>query len=93
MPVLDQQARLSDAYTADFTVVRALLARGRAYEKAVESFEPYEHLQELNEGAREGMVEIARQSLQRKIPSWLFINNRLEGHAPTTIEEVAKSLA
>ena len=29
MPVLDQQARLSDAYTADFTVVRALLARGR----------------------------------------------------------------
>jgi uncharacterized protein YecE (DUF72 family) len=93
MPVLEQQARLSDAYTADFTVVRALLARGRTYEQAVKSFEPYDRLQELNEGAREGVVEIARQSRQRKVPSWLFINNRLEGHAPTTIEAVAKSLA
>ncbi len=92
MPVLDQQCRLADAYTADFTVVRALLARGRTYEKAVESFEPYDLLQEPNEGAREGMVEIARQSLRRKVPSWLFVNNRLEGHAPTTIEEVAKNL-
>ncbi len=92
MPVLDQQARLTDAYTADFTVVRALLARGRTYEKAVESFEPYDLLQEPNEGAREGMVEIVRQSRQRKIPCWSFINNRLEGHAPTTIEAVSKSL-
>ena len=92
MPVLDQQARLSDAYTADFTVVRALLARGRTYEQAVKSFEPYDRLQEPNEGAREGMVEIAKQSLRRKNPSWLFINNRLEGHSPSTIEAVATTI-
>jgi uncharacterized protein YecE (DUF72 family) len=92
MPVLDQQARLSDAYTADFTVVRALLARGRSYEQAVQNFEPYEHIREPNEGAREGMVEIARQSLRRKFPSWIFINNRLEGHAPSTIEAAAATI-
>src|SRR5262249_47202655 len=62
MPALDQQAQLSDAYTADFTAVRALLARGRTYEQAVKSFEPYREIQDPNEGAREGMVEIARQA-------------------------------
>jgi len=41
MPSLDEQSRLPEAFTADFTVVRALLARGRPYEKAVQSFEPY----------------------------------------------------
>ena len=38
-------------FTADFTVVRALLRRGRPYEKAVETFEPYDRIQEPNESA------------------------------------------
>ncbi len=66
MPELQDQAQLSDAYTADFTVVRALLARGRTYEQAVKAFEPYREIQEPNEGARRGMVEIAGQA-RRKI--------------------------
>jgi uncharacterized protein YecE (DUF72 family) len=89
MPELQDQAQLSDAYTADFTVVRALLTRGRTYEKAVKAFEPYREIKEPNEDARRGMVEIARQARVRKIPAWVFVNNRLEGNAPTTIEAVA----
>jgi uncharacterized protein YecE (DUF72 family) len=92
MPELQDQAQLSDAYTADFTVVRALLTRGRTYEKAVKAFEPYREIKEPNEGARRGMVEIARQARVRKIPAWVFVNNRLEGNAPTTIEAVADGL-
>ena len=61
MPELQDQAQLSDAYTADFTVVRALLTRGRTYEMAVKAFEPYREIKEPNEGARRGMVEIARR--------------------------------
>jgi hypothetical protein len=38
------------------------------------------------------MQDIARRSLQRKKPAFLFVNNRLEGHAPTTIEVVADGL-
>ena len=93
MPGLDDQAKLPGAFTADFTVVRALLRKGRGYEDAVKTFEPYERLQEPNEAAREGMTEIVSRSRARKAPVFLFVNNRLEGHAPTTIEAVAERLA
>jgi uncharacterized protein YecE (DUF72 family) len=92
MPPLDEQARLPGVLTADFTVVRALLKRGRAYEQAVRTFEPYRLVQEPNEGAREGMVEILNQARQRKKPAFLFVNNRLEGNAPGTIEAVVDML-
>jgi uncharacterized protein YecE (DUF72 family) len=92
MPALHDQARLSDAYTADFVVVRALLAQGRTYEQAVKSFEPYDRIQEPNEGAREGMIEIVKQTRKRNGTAYLFVNNRLEGHAPSTIEAVVNQL-
>jgi uncharacterized protein YecE (DUF72 family) len=40
MPSLDDQARLPEAFSADFTVVRALLRKGRNYEDAVKALEP-----------------------------------------------------
>jgi uncharacterized protein YecE (DUF72 family) len=92
MPALDDQARLDEAFTADFTVVRALLKKGRGYDDAVESFEPYSSIQEPNEGAREGMVEIAKKSKKRGNRAYLFVNNRLEGNAPGTIEAVVAML-
>ena len=64
MPALDEQAQLPDAYTADFTVVRALLRKGRTYEQAVKAFEPYDRVQEPNDGAREGMREIAERDAE-----------------------------
>jgi uncharacterized protein YecE (DUF72 family) len=93
MPTLDDQVQLPDAFTADFTVVRALLKKGRAYEQAVKSFEPYGRIQEPNDGARAGMAEIAAKARKRKIPAFLFVNNRLEGNAPSTIEAVVDGLA
>jgi uncharacterized protein YecE (DUF72 family) len=92
MPALEDQSQLPDGYSADFTVVRALLKKGRDYEKAVEAFEPYKKTMEVNEGAREGMVRIARDCLRRKIPAFRFVNNRLEGNAPSTIEAVVGEL-
>ena len=41
MPEIGVQMHLRDAYTADFSVARALLRRGRAYEEAVAKFTPY----------------------------------------------------
>ena len=79
--------------TADFAVVRALLAHGRGYEQAVDTFEPYREIREANVRARAGMMEIAGQARKRKIPAFLFVNNRLEGHAPSTIEAVVDALA
>ena len=73
MPALDDQAQIPEAFTADFTVVRALLKRGRGYEDAVKTFEPYKLIQEPNEGARTGMVEIVNGARKRKIPAFLFV--------------------
>jgi hypothetical protein len=72
--------------------VRALLSKGRTYEKAVESFEAYERVREPNEAAREAMRRVAERAMRRKKPAFLFVNNRLEGHAPTTIEAIAEQL-
>ena len=61
MPSLDDQAQLPGVLKADFTLVRALLRRGRPYDKAVETFEPYDRNQEPIEDAREGMRLIAQR--------------------------------
>ena len=92
MPSLEDQIQLPDAFSADFTVVRALLKKGRAYEQAVKTFEPYRLIQEPNEGTREAIRQIAETSRRRKIPAFLFVNNRLEGNAPGTIEAVVDQL-
>ena len=88
MPALDEQVQLLGAITADFTVVRALLRTGRTFDQAVKTFQPYKLTQEPNEGAREGMRQIAENARKKIIPAFLFVNNRLEGNAPGTIEEV-----
>ena len=91
MPSLEDQSRLDDAYTADFTVVRALLRKGQGYEDAIDTFEPYDRIQEPNGGARERMARIAGWATPMN-PAFLFVNNRLEGNAPSTIEAVADEI-
>jgi uncharacterized protein YecE (DUF72 family) len=92
MPLLEDQAELPGIFDADFTVVRALLAKGRGYDDAVQSFQPYDHIQEINPGVRAALAKIASQARIRKKPAFLYVNNRLEGHSPGTIEAVIDQL-
>jgi uncharacterized protein YecE (DUF72 family) len=92
MPELSEQASLPEADTADFLVARALLKRGRSYEAAVKTFEPYERVQEPLVSAREGLRDLAMRAIRREKPAYLFVNNRLEGNAPTTIEALVEML-
>lgn len=88
MPSLDEQARIAEAHTADFTVGRALLRHGRSYEQAVDAFQPYDRIQEEQPAARAGLRELIERSKQKKQVAFLFVNNRLEGNAPQTIQAV-----
>jgi uncharacterized protein YecE (DUF72 family) len=88
MPELDRQIAIRDAYTADFTVLRALLRKGRTYEEAVKRFAPYHQVQEENPRARRAMRELIRIARERRLAAYIFVNNRLEGNAPGTIEAV-----
>ena len=92
MPDLPTQTAIADAYTAGFTVTRALLRRGRAYEEAVKSFEPYREIQDPLPETRDALRALIQKSLGERKPSYIFVNNRLEGNAPGTIEAVVDSL-
>jgi uncharacterized protein YecE (DUF72 family) len=92
MPELGAQLDRPGVETADFSVVRALLSKGRSYEQAVEAFGPYEKIREPNESARAAMRRVAERAIERNKPAYLFVNNRLEGNAPTTIEAVVEEL-
>jgi uncharacterized protein YecE (DUF72 family) len=82
------QMRLGDPYTGDFTVARALLRRGRPYEEAVAKFTPYARVQDPNPETRDALRKLIAQARQRHQPSYIFVNNRLEGNAPETIEAI-----
>ena len=85
MPELREQMSIAGSDTAETIVARALLRRGRPYEKAVEEFAPYRRVQEVNEpvrGALRELIDIARVDGR---PAFIFVNNRLEGNSPGTI--------
>lgn len=89
MPEIGTQLHIRDAYTADFTLARALLRRGRPYEDAVAKFSPYQHVQDPNPDTRDALRLLIRRARERHEPSYIFVNNRLEGNAPETIEAIA----
>ena len=90
MPEIGVQMELPDAFTAGFTVTRALLKKGRAYEEAVSSFAPYTHTQDANLETRSALRSLIARALEKRQPTFMFVNNRLEGNAPLTIEAVVE---
>jgi uncharacterized protein YecE (DUF72 family) len=88
MPDLSEQMHVPEVYTADFTVARALLRKGRPYETAVAKFSPYQHVQDPNPEARQALRNLISRARERSEPSYIFVNNRLEGNAPQTIEAI-----
>lgn len=88
MPSLAEQIAMPEAFTADFTVVRALLQKGRGYEDAVQKFEPYREVQQPDESTREALRSLKDRALQLCQTALVFVNNRLEGNAPGTIDAV-----
>jgi uncharacterized protein YecE (DUF72 family) len=85
MPELQSQIALAGSVTADFQVCRALLRHGRTFEKAVEAFAPYAEIQDPNPEARDAMRALINRTRESKQPLFLFVANRLEGNAPSTI--------
>ena len=102
MPSVAEQMQIEGSQTTDaFTAARFLLKPGRQYQQAVESFSPYNRTQEINDEARQAAAQLTRMrteaaakaSSQTKVrPSFLFINNRLEGNALHTIAAILQKL-
>lgn len=92
MPGISEQMANPDAFTAPFTVARALTVPGRTYEQTVALFSPYEQVQQPNPAVRNALRDLLVRSKARAEESFLFINNRLEGFSPGTINAVADSV-
>ena len=90
MPLLSEQMAMAEAFPADFTVARALLRQGRAYEDAVQQFTPYDRIRDENPEARESLRALIRRMREERRAAYIFVNNRLEGNAPETIRAVVE---
>ena len=88
MPSIAEQIELTDSETADFSVSRFLLKPGRTYENAVTTFQPYSGTKEPDDEARKAAKKLLKQSLQKKRRCYIYVNNRLEGNAPLTIDAI-----
>ena len=93
MPPLSEQIAMPQAFTADFTVVRALLRAGRAYETAVVQFAPYDKIQDENPEGRKALRDLIERMKQERRTSYIFANNRFEGNAPETIRAVVDEIS
>ena len=92
MPALTYQMQYSESFTADFTAARALLRPGRPYEDSVRLFSPYTAVREPNAEVRSALRHLLERAKRRAEPTFIFVNNRLEGFAPGTIAAISEDL-
>jgi len=93
MPPLREHLAIPEAFTADFIVVRALLAFGRTYETAVQQFSPYDKIRDENREGRESLRALIERMREERRAMYLFVNNRYEGNSPETIRAITNEAA
>ncbi|MHB9009933.1 MAG: DUF72 domain-containing protein [Limisphaerales bacterium] len=90
MPSLGEQLALPGSRTSTVVAARLLLRPGRRYEEAVSQFQPYDRIRDpYPEGCAAAaalITEILRGGQGRKL--LIFVNNRFEGSALQTIENL-----
>jgi uncharacterized protein YecE (DUF72 family) len=88
MPPIIEQIRLAGILTAPFSVARALLRPGRAYQEAVDLFQPYDVVKEENPEIRLGLADAVQRCVAEGRELYAYVNNRAEGNSPKTIEAI-----
>lgn len=88
MPPVHEQMRLPGIFTARHVVSRWLLRPGRSYAEAVEAFSPYETTRDPYPEGRRALRDLIEQFVPDDRIFYAFVNNRFEGSAIETIENV-----
>ncbi len=94
MPPVSQQMALPGSVTnPDLVAARFLLKPGRKYEEAVKTFQPYERVKEQDTDAREAGRKLIKQGMDAgpNRRTFIFVNNRMEGNALTTITAMVEA--
>lgn len=93
MPAITQQSATPGVFTADFIVARALLKPGRTYEEAIARFQPYQTVREPLPEVRSALRALMQRADEEGRSAFIFLNNRLEGNSPGTIEALVSDAA
>lgn len=92
MPPVSEQIALPGCRTNPKRMAaRFLLKPGRDYQAAVDEFGPYEKVQEVYPEARKAGAQLIEEGV--RVPdreTYIYVNNRLEGNAPETIEAMTE---
>lgn len=88
MPSIAEQLAVPGIFTAGHAAARLLLRPGRGYQQAVDRFSPYAKVQEPYPEGRAAIASMIRQCRAERRKLDVFVNNRLEGNAVETIDEV-----
>jgi len=92
MPPVGEQLNIPGVFTARHAVARFLLPPGRTYSQAVAELAPYERVQQPYPEGREAMQRLIKVAMDNERTLYVFVNNRLEGNAIQTIDEVTGRL-
>ncbi|NGZ12102.1 MAG: DUF72 domain-containing protein [Nitrospira sp. LK70] len=91
-PLLQQHERMEERFTAPFTVIRLLTPLKMSYETAKKRAAPYNKIAgELSE-MRQDTITLAKQAVRENRRAYVLVNNRSEGNAPSTVQELASYL-
>lgn len=91
MPAVSEQMALPGSRTnPNLLAARFLLKPGRKYEAAVTAFQPYDKIKEPYPDARAAGAQLVSEGLAAKAKRevYIYVNNRLEGNALETIDEM-----
>ncbi|MBN1350147.1 DUF72 domain-containing protein [candidate division KSB1 bacterium] len=92
MPRISEQLKY-DSITSDFCVARLLTPIGMGYQESATTFEPFNELKQPAYDMREDVMRLIDIAVSNKVHLFLLFNNRVEGCAPLTIDEIRKMMA
>ena len=93
-PVSEQLALAGSQTNPALVAARFLLRPGRTYEEAVKTFQPYDRTREVNDEARKAGAALITDGLKAMgRRTFIYVNNRLEGNALSTIEAMVELAA
>jgi len=90
MPHVDEQGFDGGAQAA--LVIRWLLGHGRGYDEARAAFAPFDRLVEPDEPVRERIAALVADATRAGRESFVIVNNKAEGSAPLSVEQLARRL-
>lgn len=93
MPTLREQmikAATAGGLAAPFLVMRLLTPLGKNYSEAVKMFAPYNQIKARNDEMRRDCLTFISRAIARGDETFILVNNRAEGCAPMTIDELGQ---